>query len=70
MPPSPLPSPRHLHLHPILPLPAVALVLGFVGAKILADYGGYHVPTDVSLGVVAGILALGVGASVVSPKKE
>ncbi len=43
----------------------MAVVLGFVGAKILADYGGYHVPTDVSLGVVAGILGLGVGASLI-----
>lgn len=46
----------------------MALVLGFVGAKILADYAGYHVPTDVSLAVVAGVLALGVGASWALPK--
>ncbi|KAL4424113.1 hypothetical protein ABPG75_001414 [Micractinium tetrahymenae] len=46
---------------------AVALVLGFVGAKILADYAGCHVPTDVSLGVVAGILGLGVGTSLLLP---
>lgn len=50
-----------------LPLRAVALVLGFVGVKILADYSGYHVPTGVSLGVVAGILGLGVGTSLLLP---
>lgn len=53
----------------LLPPPTVALVLGFVGAKILADYGGYHVPTDASLAVVAGILALGIGASVALPRE-
>lgn len=46
---------------------AVALVLGFVGVKILADFSGYHVPTGVSLGVVAGILGLGVGTSLLLP---
>ncbi|KAL4438500.1 hypothetical protein ABPG77_000148 [Micractinium sp. CCAP 211/92] len=46
---------------------AVALVLGFVGVKILADFGGYHVPTGVSLGVVAGILGFGVGTSLLLP---
>ncbi len=45
----------------------MALVLGFVGVKILADFGGYHVPTGVSLGVVAGILGLGVGTSLLLP---
>lgn len=48
----------------------MALVLGFVGAKILADFGGYHVPTDVSLGVVASVLALGVGASYALPEPK
>lgn len=42
---------------------AVALVLGFVGAKILLDYGGCHIPTHVSLGVVATTLLGGVAAS-------
>jgi predicted tellurium resistance membrane protein TerC len=46
---------------------AVALVLGFVGGKILADFVGYHVPTDWSLGIVASILGVGVGASLLSP---
>ena len=42
---------------------AVAIVLGFVGAKILAEFVGLQVPTDVSLGVVGAILATGVGVS-------
>lgn len=46
---------------------AVATVLGFVGVKIIADYVGYHVPTDVSLGVVTSILGIGVGASLLLP---
>ncbi|KAL4853820.1 Thylakoid membrane protein TERC [Chlorella vulgaris] len=46
---------------------AVALVLGFVGGKILADFVGYHVPTEWSLGIVASILGVGVGASLLSP---
>ena len=52
---------------PSPPPHAVAVVLGFVGVKILADFGGYHVPTDVSLAFVAGILGLGVGASLLLP---
>jgi TerC family integral membrane protein len=46
---------------------AVALVLGFVGFKILAEFGGFKVPTDMSLGVVGLILASGVGASLLLP---
>lgn len=93
---------------------SVALVLGFVGAKIISDFAGewvpllpprccccclhccclllllrrccshtlaftpartsatptaagYHVPTDVSLGVVTSILGVGVGASLLLP---
>lgn len=49
---------------------AVALVLGFVGAKIIADFAGLAIPTDVSLEVVATILATGVGASLLLPRLE
>ena len=48
---------------------AVALVLGFIGAKMLADFGGYHVPTAASLGVVVTTLAGGVAASLWLPAK-
>lgn len=46
---------------------SVALVLGFVGVKILAEFGGVDVPTDFALEVVGAILALGVGASLLFP---
>lgn len=36
-------------------------------SSILADFVGYSVSTEVSLGVVAGALSLGVVASVLSP---
>lgn len=48
----------------------MAVVLGFVGGKILAQFAGLDVPTDVSLGVVASILGLGVGASLLPAGKE
>jgi predicted tellurium resistance membrane protein TerC len=49
---------------------AVALVLGFIGAKMVADFGGYHVPTTTSLGVVVTTLAGGVAASLWLPSKS
>jgi TerC family integral membrane protein len=49
---------------------AVALVLGFIGVKILAEFGGLAIPTDASLGIVASILAAGVGASLLLPGEE
>lgn len=48
---------------------AVALVLGFIGAKMVADFGGYHVPTTASLAVVISTLAGGVAASLWLPGK-
>lgn len=48
---------------------AVALVLGFIGAKMIADFGGYHVPTIASLGVVVTTLTGGVAASLWLPSK-
>lgn len=44
--------------------PAVALVLGFIGSKMVAEYFGYEIPTNIALGVVASLLATGIGASV------
>ena len=43
--------------------PAVAVVLGFIGTKMIAEYFGYNVPTEVSLGVVLTMLGTGIGAS-------
>lgn len=44
--------------------PSVAVVLGFIGAKMIAEYFGYVVPTEVALGVVISLLGTGVGLSV------
>lgn len=44
--------------------PAVAVVLGFIGSKMVAEYFGYGVSTELSLVVVATCLSAGVGLSV------
>ena len=50
--------------------PAVAGVLGFIGVKLIAEYGGIEVPTEFSLGVVAAVLGLGVGVSLAFPEDD
>ena len=50
--------------------PAVAVVLGFVGAKMLADLAGYHIDTTTSLAVVAGLVGTGAGASLLLPEED
>jgi len=45
--------------------PAVALVLGFIGGKMIAEFGGVEVSTEASLAVVAFFLGGGVGASLI-----
>merc|ERR1712153_195345 len=42
---------------------AVAVILGFIGAKLIAEYFGTCISTEVSLGVVISMLGVGVGAS-------
>lgn len=44
--------------------PAVAIVLGFIGSKLIAEYFGYCVPTLVSLLVVATVLSGGIILSI------
>mmetsp|Transcript_2282 Transcript_2282/g.2738 ORF Transcript_2282/g.2738 Transcript_2282/m.2738 type:complete len:447 (-) Transcript_2282:231-1571(-) len=44
--------------------PAVAVVLGFIGSKMVAEYFGIHIPTELSLGVVLTFLSGGIGLSV------
>jgi predicted tellurium resistance membrane protein TerC len=48
--------------------PAVAVVLGFIGSKMIAEYVGYDIPTNISLIVVATLLGGGVAASVLEKK--
>lgn len=42
---------------------AVAAVLGFVGCKMVAGFGGYEISTEASLAVVVGMLGAGVALS-------
>merc|ERR1712087_1060771 len=44
--------------------PAVGIVLGFIGSKMIAEYFGYEIPTQLALGIVATLLGTGIGASV------
>jgi tellurite resistance protein TerC len=48
----------------------LAGVLTFVGVKMLVTYFEIHIPIGLSLGVVGGVLALSVIASVLFPKKH
>jgi TerC family integral membrane protein len=49
--------------------PAVALVLGFVGTKMILEYFHVHVGTDVSLGVICSLLGGGVALSIWDKRK-
>ena len=46
---------------------AIAIVLGFVGAKIILDFAGLAIPTEASLAIVTSVLGVGVGASLLNP---
>ncbi len=46
----------------------LAAILGFVGVKMLVTYFNFHVPIAISLGVIAGILAASIIASLIWPK--
>eukprot|EP00586_Coscinodiscus_wailesii_P019802 CAMPEP_0172513552 /NCGR_PEP_ID=MMETSP1066-20121228/253514_1 /TAXON_ID=671091 /ORGANISM="Coscinodiscus wailesii, Strain CCMP2513" /LENGTH=346 /DNA_ID=CAMNT_0013293877 /DNA_START=483 /DNA_END=1524 /DNA_ORIENTATION=+ len=48
--------------------PAVAVVLGFIGAKLIGEYFGLLIPTELSLLIVASLLFVGVGASILFPE--
>ncbi|KAL7529175.1 hypothetical protein ACHAXR_002831 [Thalassiosira sp. AJA248-18] len=43
--------------------PAVAVILAFIGSKMIAEYYGYTLPTEVALAVIISLLGLGVGLS-------
>mmetsp|Transcript_848 Transcript_848/g.2303 ORF Transcript_848/g.2303 Transcript_848/m.2303 type:complete len:383 (+) Transcript_848:130-1278(+) len=45
---------------------AVGTVLGFVGLKMVADFGGFHISNEASLLVVCSIVGAGVGFSILS----
>jgi tellurite resistance protein TerC len=48
----------------------LAVVLAFVGAKMLVDAVDIHIPIVVSLGVIALILTVAIGASLVATRRE
>ena len=50
--------------------PAVSIVLGFIGSKMVAEYFGFVIPTSAALGVVAFFLSGGVGLSVLEKRRE
>jgi TerC family integral membrane protein len=50
--------------------PAVAVVLGFIGSKMVLEYFGILIPTELSLGVVLTFLSGGVGLSVYSKNQK
>ena len=49
---------------------AVAAVLGFVGCKMVAGFGGLEISTEASLAVVVGMLGAGVALSLVKKEDE
>lgn len=49
---------------------AVAVVLGFIGGKLIAEYFGVHISTELSLGVVVTMLGGGVTASILDKSDD
>ena len=50
--------------------PAVAVVLGFIGGKMIAEFLGVAVPTTLSLVIVSGVLCAGVGLSLFKKQRS
>lgn len=50
--------------------PAVGIVLGFIGAKMIVEYFGFEIPIEAALGVVIILLSGGVGLSLWKKRKE
>ncbi|KAL1498971.1 hypothetical protein AB1Y20_013491 [Prymnesium parvum] len=49
---------------------SIALVLGFIGVKLIAAFAGYEVDTVVSLAIVLATLGGGIGFSLLFPDEE
>lgn len=49
---------------------AVAIILAFIGGKMIAEYFGVIVPTEVALGVVMSLLGGGIGLSLLTKEEE
>ncbi len=50
--------------------PAVALVLGFVGSKMVAEYFHIEIGTGVSLAVICSLLGSGIVASIIESERK
>lgn len=50
--------------------PAVAVILAFIGCKMIAEYFEHVLPTEVALIVIISLLAIGVGASIWEKRQE
>ncbi|XP_073150747.1 thylakoid membrane protein TERC, chloroplastic isoform X3 [Henckelia pumila] len=50
--------------------PAIGVILGFIGSKMILDFFGFHIPTEVSLGFVAASLGTGVSLSLLKKSDE
>ncbi|TVU18124.1 hypothetical protein EJB05_34197 [Eragrostis curvula] len=50
--------------------PAIGIVLGFIGTKMIFDFFGYHLPTEASLAIVTTCLSGGVILSLRKASKE
>jgi len=50
--------------------PALVVVLLFAGVKMCLVHTPFKVPTDVSVGVIIGVLAVGAAASLISMRRE
>eukprot|EP00584_Thalassiosira_punctigera_P005501 CAMPEP_0172525880 /NCGR_PEP_ID=MMETSP1067-20121228/897_1 /TAXON_ID=265564 ORGANISM="Thalassiosira punctigera, Strain Tpunct2005C2" /NCGR_SAMPLE_ID=MMETSP1067 /ASSEMBLY_ACC=CAM_ASM_000444 /LENGTH=399 /DNA_ID=CAMNT_0013309263 /DNA_START=124 /DNA_END=1323 /DNA_ORIENTATION=+ len=50
--------------------PAVGIVLGFIGSKMIAEYFGIEIPTEAALAVVATLLSGGVGLSIYEKRQD
>lgn len=48
----------------------LSFILGFVGVKMLIGIFNIHIPIYVSLGVIVGVLAIAIGASVIAQRRE
>jgi tellurite resistance protein TerC len=48
----------------------LAVILGFVGTKMLLPLVDIHVPIGLSLGIIGGVLAASIVASLIWPKRE
>ncbi|KAK3140873.1 hypothetical protein QOZ80_5AG0406960 [Eleusine coracana subsp. coracana] len=50
--------------------PAIGIVLGFIGSKMIFDFFGYHLPTEASLAIVTTCLSGGVILSLRKASRE